>query len=310
MVPQHGYARRGRGVADRFYLLAQDRGVLAVSGPDARVFLQGLVSNDVRRVAPDRAIYAAFLTPQGRYLHDFFIAEIAGELHLDCEASRRADLLRRLSLYRLRSKVALSDSTDSLAVALLYGEGAGASFSLPADPGRAAPMAAGTGIVYVDPRLPDLGLRTILPREEQEAVLRSAGFRPGDREDYDRLRISLGVPDGSRDLPVERAILLENGFDELHGIDWQKGCYMGQELTARTRYRGLVRKRLLPVVIEGPPPSSGEPVFFDGQEAGEMRSAVEGIGLALIRLEFLGREGSFRAGKARLLPRKPRWAAF
>src|SRR6185503_18496273 len=105
--------------------------------------------------------------------------------------------------------------------------------------------------------------------------------------EYEALRLELGVPDGSRDLPVEKAILLENGFDELHGIDWQKGCYMGQELTARTKYRGLVRKRLLPVEIEGPLPAPGTPVMAGDKEAGEMRSGADGLGLALLRLEHL-----------------------
>ncbi len=297
-------------MADRFYIPAEDRGVLAVSGPDARGFLQGLISNDVDKVAPDRAIYAAFLTPQGRYLHDFFIAEIEGTLYLDCEAARRDDLLRRLSIYRLRSKVTLSDATGTLAVALLHGAGAGAAFGLPNEAGRAVPLADGKGVAYVDPRLAELGLRAILPREDAATLLESSGFRPGDRAVHDRLRIALGVPDGSRDLPVEKAILLENGFDELQAIDWQKGCYMGQELTARTRYRGLVRKRLLPVAIEGPPPPPGAPILFEGEEAGEMRSAIDGAGLAMIRLEYLGRDGAFRAGDARLVPKKPGWAVF
>jgi folate-binding protein YgfZ len=131
----------------------------------------------------------------------------------------------------------------------------------------------------------------------------------GSREDYDHLRISLGVPDGSRDLPVEKAILLENGFDELNAIDWDKGCYMGQELTARTRYRGLVRKRLMPVAIEGPAPEFGAPLLLGDKEAGEMRSASGDIGLALVRLEALG-QGALTSGASRLTPAKPDWAKF
>jgi hypothetical protein len=117
------------------------------------------------------------------------------------------------------------------------------------------------------------------------------------------------VPDGSRDLPVEKAILLENGFDELNAIDWDKGCYMGQELTARTRYRGLVRKRLMPVAIEGPAPEFGSALLLGDKEAGEMRSASGDIGLALVRLEALG-QGALTSGAARLTPSKPDWAKF
>src|SRR5262249_3416018 len=136
--------------------------------------------------------------------------------------------------------------------------------------------------------------------------LAQAGWAAGTMGDYDRLRLSLGVPDGSRDLPVDRAILLENGFDELHGIDWQKGCYMGQELTARTRYRGLVRKRLLPVEVEGPLPAPGTPVMAGDKEVGQMRSGGDGLGLALLRLEHLDAE-RLTARADRLKPPTPSW---
>ena len=288
----------------QFHLIAEERGLIAISGDDRTPFLQGLVSNDVSRVSADRAVYAALLTPQGRYLHDFFIAAIGDTLYLDCEAARRDDLRRRLSIYRLRSKVTLADATAGFAVALLFGPDLTARFGLDGEPGTAKPWEG--GVVYVDPRLPALGARAILPRAKAGEILARAGSSPGNAADYDRLRLSLGVPDGSRDLPVEKAILLENGFDELHGIDWQKGCYMGQELTARTKYRGLVRKRLLPVEIEGALPASGTPVMVGDKEAGEMRSGADGLGLALLRLEHL--DDGLRCGDSRLKPRKPAWA--
>jgi folate-binding protein YgfZ len=286
------------------YLLSDQRGVLAVAGEDRRTFLQGLVSNDVERVSAERAVYAALLTPQGRFLHDFFIAGIGDTFYLDCEAERRDDLRRRLSLYRLRSKVTLTDVTEQFAVALLFGDDVLSRLGLPVHPGQAASMDAGG--VFVDPRLPELGARALLPRASATDTLSRLGFVPGTAETYDRLRLSLGVPDGSRDLPVEKAILLENGFDELNGIDWQKGCYMGQELTARTKYRGLVRKRLLPVAVDGPLPAPGTPLMLGEKEAGEMRSGRDGLGLAMLRLEYLD-SGPLAAGDSRLTPRVPNW---
>jgi folate-binding protein YgfZ len=291
-----------------FHLIAEQRGLVAISGDDRVAFLQGLVSNDVSRVSAARAVYAALLTPQGRFLHDFFIATIGDTLYLDCEAPRRDDLRRRLSIYRLRSKVTLADATTEFAVALLYGADLTARLGLDAVAGAAKPWEG--GVVYLDPRLPELGARAILPRARAGEILGAAGLVPGAPADYDRLRLSLGVPDGSRDLPIEKAILLENGFDELHGIDWQKGCYMGQELTARTRYRGLVRKRLLPVEIDGPLPAPGTPVMAGDKEAGEMRSGVDGLGLALLRLEHLDDGASLRCGDSRLKPRRPAWASL
>jgi folate-binding protein YgfZ len=281
------------------FLLARDRALISVSGADRIAFLQGLVSNDVAKVSAGRALYAAFLTAQGKYLHDIFIAAIGERLLIECEAARRPDLVRRLSLYKLRSQVALSEE-NGLSVGLYFGEGALGALGLPETSGQA--RVEQSGVVFVDPRLAALGAR---------AYLSGVGLptETATTADYDRLRISLGVPDGSRDLPVEKAILLENGFDELNAIDWDKGCYMGQELTARTRYRGLVRKRLMPVTIEGPAPAFGAPLLLGEKEAGEMRSANGELGLALIRLEALG-QGVLTSGTARLTPVKPGWAKF
>jgi folate-binding protein YgfZ len=279
------------------FLIARDRALISLTGEDRQAFLQGLVSNDVAKVSPTRAIYAAFLTPQGKYLHDIFIAADGERLLIECEAARRADLLRRLTLYRLRSKVMLAEE-NALTVGLYFGEGALAGLHLAAGEARAE----NGMVVFADPRLAELGARGYLPASMLPA-------QTGTREDYDRLRMSLGVPDGSRDLPVEKAILLENGFDELNAIDWDKGCYMGQELTARTRYRGLVRKRLMPVTIEGPAPEFGAPLLLGDKEAGEMRSASGDVGLALVRLEALG-QGALTSGAARLTPSKPDWAKF
>jgi len=217
-------------MADARTVILEHRGVLRVGGADRRSFLQGIVSNDVERASAERAVWAAFLTPQGKFLHEFIVVEQESAFLLDCEAERAADLQRRLKLYKLRAQVTL-EAADDLAVAVLFGTDALALLDLPAEPGRARGLAG--GLAYVDPRLPELGARAILPRAEAQEVLNGAGFAEATLADYDALRIAAGVPDGSRDLEIEKSTLLESGFDELHGIDWDKGCYMGQELTAR-----------------------------------------------------------------------------
>jgi folate-binding protein YgfZ len=284
----------------RFTVL-QDRGVLTVAGPDRASFLQGLVSNDTARISAERAVHAALLTAQGKYLHDFIMVEHGETIWLDAEAARLADLKRRLSLYRLRAKVTLDERSD-LAVAAMFG---GAALGLPGDPGAA--RALDNGIALVDPRLAALGARAILPRETIRQALTSLGAVETDFAEYDRLRMLLGVPDGSRDLVLDKSILLESGFDELNGVDWQKGCYIGQELTARTKYRGLIKKRLFPVRIEGPAPEPGAIVTLDGHEVGEMRSSRDGIGLALLRLEAVSQGGKLAAGPAAIVPVPPDW---
>jgi folate-binding protein YgfZ len=291
-------------MADASFALLDDRGILAVSGPDRRPFLQGLVSNDVDKVCPTASRYAALLTAQGKYLHDFMMVEAGESIWLDAEAARLGDLKRRLSMYRLRARVSLDERSD-LAVAAIFGAGEAAILGLPSEPGAARPL--GSGVAFVDPRLASLGARAILPRENARAVLADAGIAETGFDIYDRLRLSLGIPDGSRDLVLEKSILLESGFDELNGVDWQKGCYIGQELTARTRYRGLVKKRLTPVRIEGPAPPSGAAVTADGREIGEMRSSRGGLGLALLRIEPV-REGKIlAAGQSILVPVRPAW---
>ena len=255
-----------------------ERGVIEVAGPDRVPFLQGLVSNDVTLAAADRAVWAALLTAQGKYLADFFIIADGARLLLDCEAAALADLVTRLTRYRLRAQVSVS--ATGLCVAAAWN-------------GRPAVDA----IIAADPRLPDAGWRVI----SSAPVATNA-----QAADWDRHRLSLGLPDGSRDLERDKTVLLEAGFDELHGVSWTKGCYMGQELTARTRYRGLLKRRLVPVDVRGPLPAPGTPVSRDGAEVGTMRSGRDRAGLAVLRLDALS-GGPLACGEASISPRPPGW---
>ncbi len=259
-----------------------ERGAIEVSGADRVTFLQGLVSNDVAQAEPGRAVWAALLTPQGKWLADFFILADGERLLLDCERAQIPMLLQRLSRFRLRSKVELRDASDRLAVYAAWN-------------GR--PEAA--AIAAPDPRLAEAGWR----------ILHDGPFvETATAEEWDRHRLALGLPDGSRDLEAEKTVLLEAGFDELHGVSWSKGCYMGQELTARTKYRGLVKRRLVPVDVRGPLPSPGTPVLSGAAEVGGMRSGRDGRGLALLRVEALA--GPLACGAATLAPRVPDWMAL
>jgi len=291
----------------KYFTVLAERGLLSVAGADARHFLQGLVSNDVEKVSPERAVHAALLTAQGKYLHDFFIAEFDGAFLLDAEAVRLADLKRRLSLYKLRAAVSIEEAGFKVAAA--FGEGALAALELPTEPGSARKF--GEGLAFTDPRLVALGARLLLP---DPASLAALGFEEADPAAYDLLRLELGVPDGSRDLDIDKTHLLEAGFDELNGVDWKKGCYVGQELTARTKYRGLVKKRLIPVRLTGPLPASGAPVMLGSREAGEIRSGRDGLALAILRLDAIEEAASsgepLLAGETRVQPVKPDWARF
>lgn len=254
-----------------------DRAVLEVTGEDRVGFLQGLVSNDVTTVSAGKAVWAALLTPQGKYLADFFILSDGDRLLLDAEAAQADELARRLNRFRLRSRAAVARTDWAV-----YAAWSGAA---PPSPVQAP-----------DPRLPDAGARILTPTPLAE----TAGFA-----DWDRHRLRLGLPDGSRDLDVDRTVLLEAGFDELNGVSWTKGCYMGQELTARTKYRALLKRRLVPVAVHGPLPEARTPVTRDGVEVGTMRSGRDEAGLAVLRLDAL--HGALRCAGAELQPRIPGW---
>ena len=277
-------------------LQLDDRGLIRLAGADTRPFLQGLISNDMDLLRPDAALYAALLTPQGKYLFDFLLYDRGDHVLVDAERERLNDLIRRLTLYRLRSQVTIDDVSDALTVLAVY------------DRKPIPTSVLDHPAAVVDPRLPDLGLRIVLPRDEVDGFVASHDLQRAERPDYDRLRISLGVPDGSRDLVVERSLLLESGFEELHGVSFTKGCFVGQELTARTKHRGLVKKRLLPVRVDGALPAPGTPVTRGGRDAGEMRSGTGNLALALLRLDQLA-EGAepLAAGDAVLTPAPPPW---
>ncbi|MDG2242122.1 MAG: folate-binding protein [Rhodospirillaceae bacterium] len=293
-------------MASSLFTILENRSVISVSGVDSVSFLQGLVSNDVKQVSKTRVIWAAFLTPQGKFLHEFMIAGRPDRLLLDCEAGRRDDLLTRLKRYRLRSKVEINEE-DNLIVAAAWGGSPSDNFTLSDEKGAAALL--DDGFVFRDPRLTQAGLRLIFSSNTIEKTCADAGFTPSDQATYDAHRIALGLPDGSRDLEIEKALLLENGFEELGGIDFQKGCYVGQELTARTHYRALIKKRLLPVLIEGDAPPPGTALSVNGKDAGEMRSSSGVYGLALVRLATWqsAYDGKMTGGDATLRPQPTPW---
>ncbi|NNU81348.1 folate-binding protein YgfZ [Halovulum dunhuangense] len=255
---------------------ATDRAVLRVAGPDHRKFLQDLVTNDIRQLSRG-AVYAALLTPQGKYLADFLIVPGGDEsVLLDCDAAQAQDLARRLSMYRLRAKVTIEET--ALRVVQLWGEGT-------------PPEGA-----IADPRDASLGWRLYGP--DPQALM--AGLAPGDPVAWDALRIERGVPASGRDLVANDSYILESGFDRLNGVDFRKGCYVGQEVTARMRHKTELRKGLVRVRVEGAAPPPGTEILRDGKRVGTLHSTANGIGLAHLRFDRMG-EG-MAAGDARIHP--------
>ena len=255
-----------------------ERAVLAVAGEDRVGFLQGLVSNDVTSASPGHAVWAALLTPQGRWLADFFIFAQGERLLLDVARAQQDLVAARLGRFRLRSRVTIEPVSLSVYAGWDGTPDGGAVATAP------------------DPRLSEAGFRVLDGRDLEVTA---------EAVEYDAHRLLLGLPDGARDLQAEKSLLLEAGFDELNGISWTKGCYMGQELTARTRYRGLLKRRLVPVTASGALPPAGTVLMAGEREAGSMRSSRDGLGMAMVRLEHL--HDALSGGGATLHTRVPAW---
>ena len=234
------------------------RALVKVAGPHWRVFLQGLISNDVEALQPGGMRFAGLLTPQGRLLFDLFVIGEQDGCLLDVQAARRQALVDRLLIYRLRAKVEIA-AADGAVCALWNAR--------EAPPGWIA-----------DPRLPELGWRGVdlPPPADAESV---------DEDAYDSFRLGLGAPDPARDTTPDKTYPIEADMDLLNGIDFKKGCFVGQETTSRMKRRGGIRSRMLPIVFEGAPPPYGAEVLAGELRAGEVLSGREGRAMALLRLD-------------------------
>jgi len=285
-----------------------NRAVAVIEGEDRAAFLQGLISNDIDKAATDRAIWSGFLSPQGKFQYDLFIALSGASFLLETEADRLDAFVKRLSVFKLRSKVTIR-ADAGLSVWAAWGQGAAQAFGLSDQAGQAAEIEGGT--VMVDPRLAAAGLRLVLPAGRAEEILKARGFAETPFERWDLHRLALGLPDGSRDMEIDGNLLLELGFEELNGVDFKKGCYMGQENTARGKFRKLIKRRLVQVAAEGAAPAPGTPVLAGGVQVGVMRSSAGSIGLAQIELGALAdSDKEYECGGAKLTADKPAWASF
>ncbi|MBK5959763.1 folate-binding protein YgfZ [Rhodoplanes elegans] len=284
-----------------------DRGIVLVSGDDARHFLNGLVTANVATMSPATPRFAALLTPQGKIVADFIVAEIAaadgGGFLLDVPAALVDGLLAKLKMYKLRAKVTVEDRSAALAVLAVWGDGV-----------DSLDTAAVDGLVLRDPRLPGLGLRAIVPAGTAAAVAGQLGATMVDAAAYEVHRIALAVPRGGVDFAYGDAFPHETDMDQLAGVDFKKGCYVGQEVVSRMQHRGTARSRVVPVTVEGFAPPPGAPVTAGDIAVGTMGSGVEGRGLALLRLDRVGdalAAGTpIVAGGIALAPVKPAWASF
>jgi len=282
--------------------LLPDRGVVKVAGEDGRRFLHGLVTADVSALAPGQARFAALLTPQGKIIVDFILTEApaadGGGFFLDCPRALAQALTEKLIFYRLRAKVGIEDLSDKLGVMAAW-DGSGTTEC---------------GLLYPDPRLPALGLRCILPPELAADAAAELGASLVDPTAYESHRIALGVPRGGMDFIYGGAFPHEADMDQFGGIDFAKGCYIGQEVVSRIEHRGIARTRIVPIAYDGFAPEAGMAVMVKDVNVGTLGSSANGRGLALLRLDrvddALAAGATIAAGGVPLRLVKPGWARF
>jgi folate-binding protein YgfZ len=255
------------------------RALIAVGGPDWNSFLHGLITQNVETLAPGEARFGALLTPQGRLLWDLFVIGREDGAWLDVAREHRDAIIQRLALYRLRAKVTIAP--DEAVVAAHFAAHPGESRD-PSGGSAWAPAFGVSGIWVPDPRLPALGFRVY-------GASAPPGAAVADEAAYDIHRLALGVP-GPADWGSDKTYPIEANFDLLHGIDFKKGCFVGQETTSRMKRRGQVKSRMLPIGFDGPPPSHGAEVLAGELRAGEVRSGAEGRAMALLRLDRIAGE--------------------
>lgn len=250
-----------------------DRGVVKVSGEDARNFLNGLVTTDITLVRPGLGRFGALLTPQGKIVVDFLITEApsghGGGFLIDCPRALAPGLATKLGFYKLRAKVAVENLSDDLGVMAVWdGE-----------------PAVKPDLTFADPRNAALGWRILVPEPLAQKVADLIGAELVEASSYEAQRIGAGVPRGGLDFIYGDAFPHETNMDRLHGVDFDKGCYVGQEVVSRTQHRGTARTRTLRVALDGPAPEAGSAILAGEKPVGTMGSSADGIGLALIRID-------------------------
>ncbi len=274
-----------------------DRTVIEITGGDAYDFLQGLITNDMAKVAEKGALLAALLTPQGKINYEFFIVRVSGGFLIDTPKGGAADLLKKLTLYKMRSNVDIKDLSESHMVFWL---------------GQVDVDLSEDGVVFLDPRSAQMGKRAIVKLDQVGSFVED--LEPGLEEDYIKARLALGLPEGGHDYAFGDSFVHEAGYDLLDGVDFNKGCYVGQEVVSRMHHRGSVRKRV--VLVEGMSdlPEPGSEIRTQSSMIGVLGTRFERQGLAMVRLDrcakALAKEDDLRVEGVGVQLSIPSWANY
>jgi folate-binding protein YgfZ len=282
--------------------LLPDRGVVKVVGDDVRKFLNGLITADMDKVKPGTARFAALLTPQGKIVADFIVAELepaeGSGFFLDCPRALAPTLVEKFNFYKLRAKIIVEDLSELLGVMAFWDN----------------PGLSEYGLAYADPRLPGLGTRVMLPPHLTEEAASDLAAELVQADDYEAHRIALGIPRGGLDFMYGDIFPHEADMDQLGGIDFDKGCYVGQEVVSRVEHRATARSRLVPIAYDQFAPEDGLPVMAGEKQVGTLGSTANKRGIAMLRLDrvadAIAAGTPLTAGGVTIRAVKPDWAKF
>ena len=263
-----------------------ERGVIAISGDDRKPFLQGLITNDINKATEKEAIFAALLSPQGKFLYDFFITQYQDQILLETDKSSISELIKRLQMYKLRSKVEIT---------LLEEWAVMGNWEI----GKLGNWGENDVIAYNDPRHLQLGKRILFPASRLPDFPTSSS--------YEAHRLTLGIPEGSKDLTKDKSLPMEWGYEQLGAIDFTKGCYVGQEVTARSKHRATLHKTICQIRSAQALPAKGIPLWQGGKEVGYVASSDNTIGLALLQKEAIAKGDVLTPDNLQVSTKLPDW---
>ncbi len=276
-----------------------NRSLLSLSGPDSEIFLQNLITNDMNNLSDNTSIYSALLTPQGKFLFDFFLVKSKDEIYIDCNSSQSVSLLEKLLSYKLRSKIDISIKSKLSVYALIFKD---KQNSIPMENRLGFTRIEQQNLFYIDPRSINLGIRIIGYKHNIEKTFNNSNIKKGTIEDWEKIRITSVIPEPIKDMEPNKSFLLEYNFENLYGVSFTKGCFIGQENTARQKNRGTLKKELVAVSINGNPPKIGTEITLEGKYVGIMKSSLMQIGLAILSKkaisEAIQEEKDFLAGES------------
>ena len=275
----------------------ENNSLIKITGDDRFNFIQGIISNDINNLKTKPSIYSSILTPQGRFISDFFLSNYKNSFLLEINKNDETDILQKLSIYKLRSKINISVVKNA------------EIFVISNDSEKSFREYKKESLCFNDPRFENIFKRLYLFNKKKNCELKKIGLNQISNENFDDLRLENAIPNFQIDATKEKSLLMEMRFDDLNGISWEKGCYLGQEITARMKYRNLMKKKIFHIKIDFGGSINNE-IKFDQQVVGNITNHNKEFGMAYLNINFLKnfKKKSLICGDSNITFHTPWWS--